>query len=232
MSTRRQFIVPPSLARLIQREKGGAYVLEGYFPDRPQRSALVRIEETRSSLILVCHPAEAPEERADISAAQAQALLAVSAGQVEYVRVDLSIGSYEIQLQHFIRPGLLDLISVDLEEDGRAFQSLPWFGAEVTSEAAYRNRRIALNGPPAAPEVELTDEMLNSLLDLLENRKTPWAAPEGAISPEDTGIDPSAASGSEELAGSVSDDQDADGLGIEDEVIRELARSLRPHARS
>jgi hypothetical protein len=36
MTILRQFIIAPSLARLIQKERGGERVLEGYFPDQPQ----------------------------------------------------------------------------------------------------------------------------------------------------------------------------------------------------
>jgi len=52
MSTHRYFLIAPSLARLIQKERGGERVLEGYFPDQPQRRTFVRIEETGSSLVL------------------------------------------------------------------------------------------------------------------------------------------------------------------------------------
>ena len=52
MGTHRLFIIAPSLARLIRKERGGERVREGYFPDQPQRSTYVQIEETRSSLIL------------------------------------------------------------------------------------------------------------------------------------------------------------------------------------
>jgi hypothetical protein len=47
----RQFIVAPSLARLIQKERGDEGVLADYFPDRLHQSAYVRVEEYRSSLI-------------------------------------------------------------------------------------------------------------------------------------------------------------------------------------
>src|SRR5215217_7118684 len=46
MAILRQFIIAPSLARLIQKERGGERVIEGYFPDQPGGSAFVQIEET------------------------------------------------------------------------------------------------------------------------------------------------------------------------------------------
>ena len=52
MPQHRLFIIAPSLARLIQKERGGERVIEGYFPDHAHRSTFVQIEETRSSLIL------------------------------------------------------------------------------------------------------------------------------------------------------------------------------------
>jgi hypothetical protein len=38
-------------------------VLEGYFPDQPQRGTYVQVEETRSSLILEAGEGVAPESR-------------------------------------------------------------------------------------------------------------------------------------------------------------------------
>ena len=52
MPAQRLFRIAPSLARLIQKERGGERVLEGYFPDQPRPSTFVQVEETRSSLIL------------------------------------------------------------------------------------------------------------------------------------------------------------------------------------
>ena len=110
MDTQRLFIIAPSLARLIRKEREGERVIEGYFPDRPHRSTYVQIEETRSSLILEAEGDRAPEEQAGLPPAHAQALLAVSQGQVEYARTRLSIGSHEIQVLHVVRPGPLDLV--------------------------------------------------------------------------------------------------------------------------
>ena len=73
---------------------------------------------------------------------------------------------------------------------------------------------MALAGRPAAPEVELTNAALDSLLDVLENRsessQLPIVAPVPAPPP------------------TTDAEEDADDLGSEDRVIRELARSLRP----
>src|SRR4028119_1896204 len=102
MTMLRQFLIAPSLARLIQRERGGERVVEGYFPDRPHHSIFVRVEEDRSSLILSPQGIEgSSEERTDIPLSQAQALRAVAPGQVGYVRTSLSLGSRQLQLQQF-----------------------------------------------------------------------------------------------------------------------------------
>jgi hypothetical protein len=46
----RLFIIAPSLVRLIQKERGGERVWEGYIPDQLHRGAFVQIGES-SSLI-------------------------------------------------------------------------------------------------------------------------------------------------------------------------------------
>ena len=71
MTMLRQFLMAPSLARLIQRERGGERVVDGYFPDQPHHSIYVQVEEDRSSLILSPHGiGGSPEERTDIPLSQ------------------------------------------------------------------------------------------------------------------------------------------------------------------
>jgi hypothetical protein len=201
-------------------------VIEGYFPDQPQRPTYVQVEETRSSLILEAGEGAAPDDRADL--AHAQALLAVSHGQVEYVRTKLSISSHEIQALHFVRPIALDLVAMaGAPEDEQDLPPLPWFRPEVSTEPAYQRRRLALDGAPDAPEVELTNAVLNSLLDLLEDRLTTWPQPH-----ESTGSDDPAVSASPLLDApgpmpETEADHEVKDLGIEDAVIRELARALQ-----
>jgi hypothetical protein len=114
---------------------------------------------------------------------------------------------------------VLDLIAVGFEheEQARAFEPPAWFGPEVTADPSYRSRSLALAGLPAAAEVELTDSGLNSLLDALESglasSRVPAEAAAAAAAPPATDTD------------------DAEDLGIEDSVIRELARSSRPKHR-
>lgn len=232
MTLLRQFIIAPSLARLIRKERGGDRVIEGYFPDQPHRSTYVQVEETHSSLILEADGTRGPEERADLPPAHAQALLAVSQAQVEYVRTKLSISSHEIQALHFVRPVALELVAIaSAAEDGQDLPPLPWFGPEVSTEPTYQRRRLALEGAPEAPEAELTNAALNSLLDLLEDRLTTWPQPH-----ESTGSDEPAVSASPlpDALGPMPEteaDEEIDDLGIEDTVIRQLARALQPRGR-
>jgi len=230
MTMLRQFLIAPSLARLIQRERGGERVLEGFFPDRPHHSAFVQVEEDRSSLILSSDgPEGLPEERTSIPASQAQALLAVTSGQVGYVRTSLSLGSHQISLQQVTEPGPLCLLSVEVpQQEPEEFQPLSWFGPEVSGERTYLRRRIALDGLPHAPEVELTEGALNSVLDLLENGTTGPLADQVVASDEPGAHLPA---GPSEPVPTDDDDQDIDDLSIENDVIRQLARSLRPQGR-
>jgi hypothetical protein len=45
MIIRRRFLLASSLARLIQRERGGVRQIEGFFPEQRQRTSWVRLEE-------------------------------------------------------------------------------------------------------------------------------------------------------------------------------------------
>ncbi|MGF9762931.1 hypothetical protein AAII07_48025 [Microvirga sp. 0TCS3.31] len=232
MGTQRLFIIAPSLARLIRKERGGERVLEGYFPDQAQRRTYVQIEEARSSLVLEAGGDGAPEEQADLPPAHAQALLAVSQGQVEYLRARLFIGSHEIQALHVVRPGPLDLVVLtNVPEDGQDLPPLPWFGPEVSAEPSYQRRHLALDGAPEASEVAFTNAALNSLLDLLEDRFTTWPQPHEGQMPDARAADASLASDAPASAPETEVEDDIDDLGIEDAVIRELARSLQPRQR-
>jgi CYTH domain-containing protein len=229
MTILRQFIIAPSLARLIQKERGGERVLEGYFPDQPQRRTYVQVEQSRSSLILEAIEGAALDEQVDLPLAHAQALLAVSHGQVEYVRTTLSIGPHEIQALHFVRPVALDLVAIaGAPEDGQNLPPLPWFGREVSIEPAYQRRRLALDGAPDAPEMDVANAALNCLLDLLEDRFTTWPVQGQAEEPGAPAADVSPALDAPVPAPETGTDEAIDDLGIEDEVIRELARSLQP----
>lgn len=225
MRTARVFLLAPSLARLIEKEREGDRVRQGYFPNRPDRGTHVQLEEETGRLVLVVNQPNGPvEEATDIPRSQAEALLELAAGRVEYLEVSLDIGSQTAILRRFLTPGSLDLLTVTLEHGKRArkFQPPAWFGPEVTEDPAYQARSIALAGLSSAPEVEITDAALNSLLDALEGRfgtHQPQAAAPRPVAP------------SKPAEAEAENEEDQDDLEIEDSVIRELARSLSPRQR-
>lgn len=172
MSIRRRFLVASSIARLIETERGGQRIVEGYFPGREERSSYVRLDQGSGYLVLITHGSNGPsEDHTEIPQSHAEALLAVTAGEVAYVRTSLSLGS-EAHVSRFVAPGPLDLIDVvfDHEQDARDFQPPQWFGPEVSADQRFRNQSLALREPAVVPELPLTNEALNSLLDTLENR--------------------------------------------------------------
>ncbi len=231
MPMQRLFIIAPSVARLIRKEREGERVIEGYFPDHAHRRTFVQITETGSSLILEAGDGTS-EERADLPLAHAQALHAVSQGQVEYVRTRLSIGSHEIQALHVVRPGPFDLVAIaNAPGDGQDFPPLPWFGPEVSAEPAYQRRRLALDGAPEAPEAEFTNAALNSLLDLLDDRFTNWPGPHGAARSDEPAIGAVLSTAPPVTVLESEGEEEIADLDIEDAVIRELARSLQPRQR-
>ena len=225
MSATRVFLLASALARLIEKERGGHLVRQGFFPDRSGQSAHVQVSGGTGHLILVSHHAAGPlEEPAEISRAQAEALLELTAGRTEYLSIPIDIGSHSATIQRYVTPASLDLISVAFKHDkaARKFQPPAWFGPEVTSDLGYGTRAIALAGPPSTPEMEVTDAALNSLLDALGDRAGEPQPQPTLVSrvPEtfETVLDPEA-------------ERELDGLNIEDSVIRELARSLQPQGR-
>ena len=173
MSSTRMFLLSPALARLIERDRAGERVRQGYFPEQPDRSTHVQVTGDAGHLILASHSARGPvEDAAEISLPQAEALLALTAGQVEYLSIAIDIGSHTATIQRFVAPAPLDLISMAFKHDkaARKFQPPAWFGPEVSADPSYRLRTLALAGRPAVPEVEISNAALASLLDALDHR--------------------------------------------------------------
>lgn len=225
MSSTRVFLLSPALARLIERERAGEGVRQGYFPESPDRSSHVQLTGEAGHLVLTSHTARGLSENAtEISPSQAEALLALTAGQIEYLSIALNIGNHGTTIQRFITPERLDLISMAFRDDktARQFQPPAWFGPEVSADANYRHRAIALTGRPSVPEVETTNAALSGLLDALDHRDRE-AEPSPTLQARATTPSGSAFDGD--------GDQELDGLPIEDSVIRDLARSLQPQGR-
>lgn len=245
MITTRRFLMASSLARLIRKERGGARVTEGHFPNQADRSSYVHIEGDQGSLVLItAGPGSPTEERTSVPRSHAEALLDVTPGKVDYVRTNLAVGPHEVRVSRFVTPGPLDLIVIDFEreQDAKDFRPLPWFGPEVTNEMMYHNRSIALEGLPPVPDVPLSNAALNSLLDTLENRFTssmPYSYTQSMSGASEQAEPRRRTSAQEKQGGGAGkntspapgvkdDDKDELNLEIEDSVIRELARSLRP----
>ena len=169
----RSFLLASSLARLAAKARGGLRITEGYFPAVNERSTSVQVEgETAAILVTTSGPGVGDPERAQIPRAHAEALLAVTAGQIDRLRTHLSIDTHPIRLDRIVSPGLLDLITVefDSDEDARGFQPPAWFGPEVSDEPGYQDSALGLKGLPATRDLEATNAALDSLLDVLEDR--------------------------------------------------------------
>ncbi len=173
MTVRRRFFLASSLARLIQRERGGLHQIEGFFPEQRGRSSWVRLEENRALLILKSTgPNGEAEEQTELPVGHAHALLDVCAGEIDYTRTRLQIGDRDALIDQFNRPRDLHFVTVEFdgEAEGREFHPLGWFGPEITTEVRYSNQAIALRGVEQYQDVPVSDGALNSLLDTLENR--------------------------------------------------------------
>jgi CYTH domain-containing protein len=226
MTSTRVFLLASGLARLIERERAGNLVWQGYFPEHPdRRSTHVQLTGVSGHLVLASHSAKGPlEAAAEISPRQAEALLALCAGRVEYLSIAIDIASHAASIQRFVTPGPLDLISMAFRDDktARKFHPPAWFGPEVSADPHYRLRSIALAGQPAMPEVEVTNAALIGLLDALDHRdQEAEPRPTGrvqAATPPEVPFDAEA-------------EQELDGLKFEDSVIRDLARALQPQGR-
>jgi CYTH domain-containing protein len=173
MTVRRRFLLTPSFARLIRRERGGLRHVEGFFPEQRDRSSWVRLEENKGLLILkTVGPDGEAEDQTDIPVGHAHALLDVCAGEVDYTRTAVPISEGHALVDEILRPRALHLVTMEFasEEEAGAFRPPEWFGPEVTADPRYTNHSIALKGLDQAPEIILSDAALNSLIDTLEGR--------------------------------------------------------------
>lgn len=189
MSVVRRFLIAPSLARLVRKERGASRIVEGFLNPQQGRTSLVRVEGGQCQLVLLSGEGSAvSEERTDIPRVHADPLLEACAGRATFDRTRFSLGGgRDAVLDHYSKPGRLDLVCVSFEraEEASAFAPPPWFGQEVTA-AAYEARAIAVDGVPATPEVEATNAALNALLDALESRLgLPRLAATPRLAPED-----------------------------------------------
>lgn len=116
MAIERRFLIASSLARLIQREHQTTNrIVEGHFPQQPDRYQHVRVEHGRAMLILAMRDEDGRmvEEQAEIPLAHAEALLDVGAGTTAYDRIELPLGDHRTAVfNHFLLPQGLDVIAL------------------------------------------------------------------------------------------------------------------------
>ncbi len=174
MSVVRRFLIAPALVRLIRKERGGSRITEGYFAPQAGRTSFVRVDGQNCHLVLTVKGADGAltEERTEVPRAHGDALLDVCPGKAAYDRTALSVSGREVQIDRYVSPGTLDLVSVgfDNENDARGFAAPAWFGREVSEEAAYERQAVALQGVPQPGDVALSNAALDAVLDLLEPR--------------------------------------------------------------
>jgi CYTH domain-containing protein len=223
MPVRRRFLLTPSFARLIRRERGGLRHVEGFFPEQRDRSSWVRLEEDRALLILkMAGPNGEGEDQTKIPVGHAHALLDVCAGEVDYTRTVLPIGEGDALVDAIIRPHVLHLITIEFASDGdaRGFRPLEWFGPEVTEDPRYTNQAIALRGLEETPEIPVSDVALNSLIDTLDGGSPIQA--QTAVTPTKTKQAPVARAKARTHGGTVKVNLDE----IEEAMMREMDRIL------
>ena len=171
MGLTRRFIIAPSFARLIRREKGSRRILEGHFrPSRDRQSHVIVDSKCRLVLITRGPDGEMEEEHSEVPLRQAHFLLEVCAGTVIYERSRLQIDGQAVWLDSYSKPASFAVAELEFETDATAaaFQVPPWFGPEVTSVSGYDRQSIAIETTPSAVEVPISDEGLDALLDVLD----------------------------------------------------------------
>jgi len=179
MKAARRFLLAPSLARLIARERGvDRQIIEGHLSAHPGNNQFVRLEADQCHLVLpLLGPAgELMEDLAPLPQAHAKALFDFSIGQISYDQLHVPLPSAPNQrtlLDRVNHPGHCDVITVEFDDQQQAetFEVPLWFGPEVTNEDAYERRHITLNGVPSDPETTLSGLQLEQVLDLLEQAK-------------------------------------------------------------
>lgn len=166
MKTERTFRIAPAIVRLLQRERLVARdITEGYLSHSPGRLHVVRVEPDGCTvLLLTAAEGRWAEDRAKVSAAQANALLGVCQGRITFRRSVVRVGALEACLDRFDG---LDLLSVQFDDPGNAsaFTIPAWFGPEVTEDPAYQKPSLAADGNPEAEEVPVSNASIIAFLD-------------------------------------------------------------------
>lgn len=173
MNIERRFSIAPAFVRLIRRDRPGIRIVEGHFPDQPERRSHVRLENESCELVLesVEDGHVTAEERTEVSRAQGEVLLDVCAGKVSYerLRVDLS-DEVAVLIERVLTPAPSQTARIAFEspEAAESFRPPLWLGPELKADEAAGPRAVALGARPKAYDGPLSNAGLESLLDLLE----------------------------------------------------------------
>jgi CYTH domain-containing protein len=180
MKQQRRFAIAPSFVRLIRRERPGVRIVEGHFPDQPDRRSHVRLEGERCELVLetLSDGVVTGEERAEVSRAQGEVLLDVCEGKVSYERIRLDAGEGPIMVvDRYLSPTTAGVVRIvfDGSEEAKSFKAPAWCGPELGPEDVIEPRALALGARPKTFEGPIADLALESLLDLLDSRAPRYA---------------------------------------------------------
>ncbi|WP_349371386.1 hypothetical protein [Salinarimonas sp.] len=180
MKQQRRFAIAPSFVRLIRRERPGVRIVEGHFPDQPDRRSHVRLEGERCELVLetLSDGGVTGEERAEVSRAQGEVLLDVCEGKVSYERIRLDAGEGPIMVvDRYLAPTTAAVVRIvfDGPDEAKAFKAPAWCGPELAPDDVIEPRALALGARPKTFEGPIADLALESLLDLLDSRAPRYA---------------------------------------------------------
>lgn len=169
----RRFSIAPAFVRLIRRDRPGIRIVEGHFPDQPERRSHVRLENESCELVLesVEDGRVTAEERTEVSRAQGEVLLDVCAGKVSYERLRIDLSEDVVVLIERVltpAPSQTARIAFQSAEAAEAFRPPLWLGPELKADEAAGPRAVALGARPKAYDGPLSNAGLESLLDLLE----------------------------------------------------------------
>ena len=173
MRSVRRFLVSAALARLARKERGvSERSVTGYLPTQTERQQAVEISQQASTLVLITREGQdAPEEeRFDVPRRHAEALLDACAARIGFERTRLDAAGRMVQLTKILSSQPVDVVDVEFAEgeDAARFWPPAWFGPEVTDDAAWKDRAIAMEGQPNKPAPQANDAALNAMLDDLE----------------------------------------------------------------
>jgi len=180
MKQQRRFAIAPSFVRLIRRERPGVRIVEGHFPDQPERRSHVRLEGDRCELVLetISGGAVVGEERAEVSRGQGEVLLDVCEGKVTYERIRLDAGEGPIMVvDRYLSPSTAGVARIvfDGADEAKAFKAPSWCGPELGADDVIEPRALALGARPKLYDGPIQDAALEALLDLLDSRAPRYA---------------------------------------------------------